>query len=148
MSDCLSVKHYMFLFLLIFVLLPLVSMCPALLDAVSDISLFCPTVNSLSYLWAESVSFPAVDRPWMQRKLDESPVAQYLIPGPETEDCVNWWQTPIHWFKWDDDDVDDDDDVAGIIMMMMMIVGHGGALVEAITLNRRVVGSTPALAAM
>ena len=27
-------------------------------------------------------------------------------------------------------------------------VGHGGALVEAITLNRRVVGSTPALAAM
>ena len=26
--------------------------------------------------------------------------------------------------------------------------GHGGALVEAITLNRRVVGSTPALAAM
>ena len=28
------------------------------------------------------------------------------------------------------------------------IVGHGGALVEAITLNRRVVGSTPALAAM
>ena len=30
----------------------------------------------------------------------------------------------------------------------MPIVGHGGALVEAITLNRRVVGSTPALAAM
>ena len=28
------------------------------------------------------------------------------------------------------------------------LVGHGGALVEAITLNRRVVGSTPALAAM
>src|SRR6218665_875960 len=28
------------------------------------------------------------------------------------------------------------------------VVGHGGALVEAITLNRRVVGSTPALAAM
>ena len=27
-------------------------------------------------------------------------------------------------------------------------VGHGGALIEAITLNRRVVGSTPALAAM
>ena len=27
-------------------------------------------------------------------------------------------------------------------------VGHGGALVEATTLNRRVVGSTPALAAM
>ena len=27
-------------------------------------------------------------------------------------------------------------------------VGHGGALVEAITLNRRVVGSTPALAAI
>ena len=27
-------------------------------------------------------------------------------------------------------------------------VGHGGALVEAITLNRRIVGSTPALAAM
>ena len=28
------------------------------------------------------------------------------------------------------------------------MVGHGGALVEAITLNRRIVGSTPALAAM
>ena len=28
------------------------------------------------------------------------------------------------------------------------MVGHGGALVEAITLNRRVVGSTHALAAM
>jgi len=27
-------------------------------------------------------------------------------------------------------------------------VGHGGALVEAMTFNRRVVGSTPALAAM
>ena len=27
-------------------------------------------------------------------------------------------------------------------------VGHGGALVESIALNRRVVGSTPALAAM
>ena len=27
-------------------------------------------------------------------------------------------------------------------------MGHGGALVEAITLNQRVVGSTPALAAM
>ena len=31
---------------------------------------------------------------------------------------------------------------------MVAHVGHGGALVEAITLNRRVVGSTPALAAM
>ena len=30
----------------------------------------------------------------------------------------------------------------------LQLVGHGGALVEAITLNRRVVGSTPALAAM
>ena len=29
-----------------------------------------------------------------------------------------------------------------------IMVEHGGALVEAITLNRRVVGSTPALAAM
>ena len=29
-----------------------------------------------------------------------------------------------------------------------IFMGHGGALVEAITLNRRVVGSTPALAAM
>ena len=28
------------------------------------------------------------------------------------------------------------------------IVGHGGALVESIAFNRRVVGSTPALAAM
>ena len=28
------------------------------------------------------------------------------------------------------------------------VVGHGGALVESITFNRRVVGSTPALAAM
>jgi len=27
-------------------------------------------------------------------------------------------------------------------------VGHGGALVESIAFNRRVVGSTPALAAM
>src|SRR6218665_37982 len=30
----------------------------------------------------------------------------------------------------------------------IIVVGHGGALVEATTLNRRVVGSTPALAAM
>src|SRR6218665_285803 len=30
----------------------------------------------------------------------------------------------------------------------MKLVGHGGALVEAITINRRVVGSTPVLAAM
>ena len=28
------------------------------------------------------------------------------------------------------------------------VMGHGGALVEAITLNQRVVGSTPAQAAM
>src|SRR6218665_2761033 len=33
-------------------------------------------------------------------------------------------------------------------LMHLKLVGHGGALVEAITLNRRVVGSTPALAAM
>ena len=32
-------------------------------------------------------------------------------------------------------------------MYYYYIVGRGGALVEAITLNRRVVGSTPALAA-
>ena len=29
-----------------------------------------------------------------------------------------------------------------------LVVGHGGALVESIAFNRRVVGSTPALAAM
>ena len=29
-----------------------------------------------------------------------------------------------------------------------LMVGHGGALVESIAFNRRVVGSTPALAAM
>ena len=29
-----------------------------------------------------------------------------------------------------------------------ILVGHGGALVESIAFNRRVVGSTPALAAM
>ena len=31
---------------------------------------------------------------------------------------------------------------------MNVSVGHGGALVESIACNRRVVGSTPALAAM
>ena len=30
---------------------------------------------------------------------------------------------------------------------IIMIVGHGGALVETMTFNQRVVGSTPALAA-
>ena len=34
-----------------------------------------------------------------------------------------------------------------ILLLCMQIVGHGGALVETITFNRRVVGSTPALAA-
>ena|SRR6218665_2017543 len=36
----------------------------------------------------------------------------------------------------------------GLRGTLWRIVGHGGALVEAITLNRRVEGSTPALAAM
>ena len=34
------------------------------------------------------------------------------------------------------------------LTMIVTIVGHGGALVESIAFNRRVVGSTPALAAM
>src|SRR6218665_3411841 len=39
-------------------------------------------------------------------------------------------------------------DIFRSLLYVPVIVGHGGALVEAITLNRRVVGSTPALAAM
>ena len=35
-----------------------------------------------------------------------------------------------------------------VIRLTIMLVGHGGALVESIAFNRRVVGSTPALAAM
>ena len=34
------------------------------------------------------------------------------------------------------------------IVLSPIHVGHGGGLVEVITFNRRVVGSTPALAAM
>ena len=34
------------------------------------------------------------------------------------------------------------------MMRKTIMVGHGGALVESIAFNRRVVGSTPALAAM
>ena len=37
---------------------------------------------------------------------------------------------------------------ATMAQVVSVLAGHGGALVEAITLNRRVVGSTPALAAM
>jgi len=35
-----------------------------------------------------------------------------------------------------------------VTIFILMMMGHGGALIESITFNRRVVGSTPALAAM
>ena len=52
-----------------------------------------------------------------------------------------------------DDDLDSsDDDVSqnktAHCLLLLHYVGHGGALVESIAFNRRVVGSTPALAAM
>ena len=44
--------------------------------------------------------------------------------GGWMDGCGTWWALVVPW------------------------VGHGGALVESIAFNRRVVGSTPALAAM